>query len=484
MNTETTPVLVVGAGPAGLVTATTLARYGVRSLLIERRADSSSLPRATLINLPTMELLRSWGLEPAVRAIAMEASPLGLFTESLAAPGGMKLSFGYPTEAEAAPYSPTYPALAPQDDIEPILLEHLSTYPEASVRFSTELVTLRQDGTGVTAEVRDVPTGEITTIRARYVIGADGAHSVVRNELGIAMEGPDDLSQHTTVLFRAPLWDVVGERRHGLYAIMRPDAPGVLVPAGRGDRWLYGREWAPGQAPERDSVGDLVREIRLAAGVPNLMPRVERVGRFSFAAQVAERFRDGDAFLIGDAAHRITPRGGTGMNTAVQDGFDLGWKLAWVLSGWTGPELLDSYQTERGPVAVRNVARSARRDGSSRELAAGIAEDLNGRMPHAWVADGVSTLDLVGTGFTMLTGPDGAAWQQAVDGFDCTVPFELHQVGETAAATIGIDPAGAALVRPDGQVVARWPAMESFRTTALRIAIEATLARPDHRLSA
>ena len=110
-RTETTPVMVVGAGPAGLVAAITLARYGIPSLLVERRADSSSLPRATLINLRTMELLRSWGLEPAVRATAMDVLPRGLITETLATPG-MELTFGYPTAEEAAPHSPTYPAIA------------------------------------------------------------------------------------------------------------------------------------------------------------------------------------------------------------------------------------------------------------------------------------------------------------------------------------------------------------------------------------
>src|SRR5262245_34763373 len=179
MRTHTTPVLVVGAGPAGLVASIQLARYGVPVLLVERRADSSAMPRATAISMRTMELLRGWGLEPAVRAVAMDAKPAGLLTPALAVPGGIELPIGYPTAQEAAAVSPTFPALAPQDDLEPILLEHLMTYQRATVRFGTELVLLEQDGDGVTAEIRDVATGEISAVRARYVIGADGAHSVV-----------------------------------------------------------------------------------------------------------------------------------------------------------------------------------------------------------------------------------------------------------------------------------------------------------------
>ncbi len=481
-RTETTPVLVVGAGPAGLVAAITLARYGIPSLLVERRADSSSLPRATLINLRTMELVRSWGLEPAVRAVSMDVAPRGLLTETLAAPGVMEIDFGYPTAAEAAEFSPTYPALAPQDDLEPILLDHLTTYPAASVRFGTELVVLEQDATGVTAEVRDVATGEISTVHARYVIGADGAHSAVRDQLGIGMEGPDRLAVHNTALFRAPLWDLVGERRYGLYAIMHPEASGVLVPAGRGDRWVYARELELDAEPGADSMDETLRRIRIATGQPDLQPQIERVGWFSFAAQVADRFREGRAFLVGDAAHRVTPRGGTGMNTAIFDGFDLGWKLAWVLSGWSGATLLDSYVAERGPVGVRNVARSARLDGSSRSFADGIAEDLDGRVPHAWVARNgtkVSTLDLVGEGFTVLTGPDGAAWCQAVADVRGTVPMQVHELDEITAQAVGMEQGGAVLIRPDGRVMARWDAMEHFRTSALRIGMDAMVRTTD-----
>jgi 2-polyprenyl-6-methoxyphenol hydroxylase-like FAD-dependent oxidoreductase len=479
MRTHTTPVLVVGAGPAGLVASIQLARYGLPVLLIERRADNSALPRATAISMRTMELLRGWGLEPAVRAVATDARPAGLLTPALTVPGGMELPIGYPTAQEAAGVSPTYPALAPQDDLEPILLEHLVTYPQATMRFGTELVLLAQDGDGVTAEVRDVATGEISTVRARYVIGADGAHSVVRDQLGIGMTGPDNLSLHTTVLFRAPLWEAVGERRYGLYIITNPSSPGVLVPSGRGDRWLFGREWPDRQAPERDRVEELVPQIRIAAGVPDLMPRVERIGRFGFAAKMADRFRDRRAFLVGDAAHRVTPRGGTGMNTAIHDAYDLGWRLAWVLSGWSGSALLDGYETERMPVGARNVARSARLDGSHLSLADGIADDLAGRLPHAWVGDEVSTLDLLGSGLTVLTGPDGAGCRQAVATAGCPVPVVVHELDEPAAVAVGIEPSGALLARPDGHVVTRWPAMESFRTTALRIGLDTLLGRPE-----
>ena len=146
-----------------------------------------------------------------------------------------------------------------------------------------------------------------------------------------------------------------------------------------------------------------------APGIGDLEVSIERTGAFSFAAQLADRFRAGNVFLAGDAAHRVTPRGGTGMNTAIRGGHDLGWKLGWVLRGWAGPELLDTYEAERRPIAAHNVARSADPDGSAREAADELHVDLGGRIPHVWVrsdAGRVSTLDLLGPGLTLFTGPE------------------------------------------------------------------------------
>lgn len=443
-------VLVCGAGPAGLVAAITLAHAGIEVVLVERRPDTLALSRATAISTRTMEILRSWGLETAIRAVAMNAKERGWITFALTSNEGMELQEGFPTAAEAAAVSPTSPALAPQDDLERVLLEHLRTLPAARIEYGVELVGLTQDDDGVTVELRGTTT---RAERVDYVIGADGVSSTVRERLGITLEGPDNLVTHAATQFRAPLWDVVGERRYGIYAIVNPEAAGVLVPSGQGDRWVYGQEIAPGSpTPSRE---ETVERIRIASGVPDLEPRIERTGRFTFAAQIADRYRVGRGFVIGDAAHRITPRGGTGMNTAIHDGYDLGWKLAWVLNGWAGPTLLDSYEAERRPIGARNAERSARPDGAQRELADALADDLGGRLAHAWV-DGVSTLDLVGPGLTLLAGSAGARWIAAAE--TLSVPSSAHFVNGDAERALGIDPDGAVLVRPDGQVVAKFGA--------------------------
>ena len=271
------------------------------------------------------------------------------------------------------------------------------------------------------------------------------------------MNGPDHLVEQLTVLFEAPLGEVVGDRRYGIYLIRHPEAGGVLVPNGARDRWLYGREWAPDrERPDDYTDTRLTGLIRAAAGVPDLPVRVVTKGAFSFAAQVARCYAGGRAFLVGDAAQRMTPRGGMGMNTAIAEGHDLAWKLAWVLHGWATPALLDTYEAEWRPIGTRRAARSA--DTGPRPSGhESLAEDLNARLPHAWLptANGHphSTLDLLGPGLTLLTGPDATPWTAATAALAPPYPLDVHTLDPSTAATLAIAPHGAVLVRPDAQIL-------------------------------
>lgn len=457
MHIEETPVVVVGAGPAGLAAAIALARLGVETMLVERRAELSSLPRATAVSLRSMELIRSWGVEDAVRADAVDVEWHGWLSDTLAtAADGSMWPVGIPTREQAAVLSPTAPACVPQDQLEPVLLEHLRSLPGARVHLHTEVVGVKARRQGAEVVLRDVASGDLRAVRARYVVAADGAHSRIRRMLGIAMRGADGLGHVVTAVFRAPLWPVVGEHRCGIYSVSHPQGAGTFLPSGRGDRWLYGT-WVEADDVDAYTPERFVRRIRAGAGVEDLDVSIERTGAFSFAAQLADRFRAGDVFLAGDAAHRVTPRGGTGMNTAICGGNDLGWKLGWVLRGWAGPELLDTYEAERRPIAAHNVARSADPNGSTREAADELHVDLGGRIPHAWVHTGSgrsSTLDLLGPGLTLFTGPETAACEAARPAGG--PPVTVHRLDVVAARSIGIRGRGALLARPDGTPARLW----------------------------
>jgi putative polyketide hydroxylase len=464
-------VLVVGAGPAGLVAAITLARYGVDVVLIDKRGRPSGLSRSLVISTRGMELMRRFGLEEAIRSGAADVKIRAWVTPDLASGEGTEMPLGNPSDAEAALASPTRPAWAAQDHHEPIMFEHLRSLPSARIRLGCQLLGVTQDDSGVCATVADAGTGAVEDMTASYLIAADGAHSTVRGQLGISMAGPDDLADYERVEFTAPLWQLAGEHRYGLYVITRPDAAGVLAPRGPGDRWGLSRETPAGTRGLLGlEPGDLTGLIQRAVGTSALRPQIERLSTFTFAAQMAERYAQGRCFLVGDAAHRATPRGGTGMNTAIQDSFNLGWKLAWVLRGWASPQLLATYERERRPVAAHNVQRSSEPGGAMQETGQALAWDLNGRLPHHWLASGkerISTIDLIGDGLTLLSGPSDPRWGRFAESMPWAVPIDVHVVDAGTADALSLPPSGALLARPDGRELRRWADVDAAAAVSL-----------------
>lgn len=507
-------LLIVGAGPAGLATAISAARNGVRPLLVERRDSTSSFPRATHVSTRTMEVLRSWGIDEQVRAGGMNLLPAMSVSATLIDPRRTVVPMGVPTADDLRSISPTTPCLCPQDHLEPVLVDHLR-HLGGDLRFGTEVIAFDQDTDGVNVTLRDRHTHAVRAIRASYVVAADGARSSLRAGLGIPMQGPDNLGAFLSTLFRADLWDAVGDNRYGLYRVEAPPAAGVLVPTSTNDRWVYGREWHPERG---EKLADYTPErrtelIRAATGISDLAPEILAVQSFEFAAQVADRYREGRVLLVGDAAHRMTPRGGMGMNTAFLDGHNLGWKLAWILRGWAGAALLDSYEAERRPIGVHNTLGSM--GDSEKSIADGLTNDLgitytsgviqetvasvpNGdgfhqsaspgaRAPHLWIEHDSrrqSTLDLAGAQLTLLIGAAGQAWSTAAATIATSTPYPLVAL---RAGTDFHDPTGcfheahalprtgALLVRPDGHVAWRSTPSSTPSVPALRSAVAGSL---------
>jgi putative polyketide hydroxylase len=449
-------VVVVGSGPGGLASAITLGSYGVDTLVVDRRPSASTLPRATVASTATMELLRRWDLEDAARQRSIELEWQAWACETLAAADrGEAIEVGLPTREQAALVSPSSPACLAQDELEPLMEKRLDSLSSVRLERGTELTSLDQTAGGYLLTLARL--GEPRRqVRARYVVGADGLRSRVRDDLGISVDASEGLAQRLAVVFRAPLWQLLGDRRFGIYFITGGDGDASFLPVGKPDRWMFAMSW-DGSAADAEALSSqqVTKWLRGAAGDPGLPVEIERSMPVGFGVGLADRFREGNAFLIGDAAHRVTPRGGTGLNTAIRDGFDIGWKLAWVLRGWATDPLLDSYERERRPVAEFNTDRSTRPDGSILGTSFGLNADIGGRIPHVWLARDaglISTLDLLGDGLTLFAGPnwDGSAPRTRVS----SPPVRVQRLDAISARGLGLAPTGSLTARPDGLPVA------------------------------
>ncbi len=354
-------VLVVGAGPVGLMTAITLARHGLSSTIIERFKTRHGAPKAHALNPRSLEICRSIGLD--MKAMSLRATPAadGGWVRFVTTLAGEEIGvMPYERQDEQVlDVTPTPLINLAQPLFEDLLLEEVARSPLIELRRGVAWVGCEQTDDAVTSLVEDVETREQTRLATRYVIGADGAGSVVRRELGVGMVGDSASQAFITIHFAANLRAVVGDRPGILYWIMQPPHTGVLIAYDIGSRWCMLYPYDPAVVPRESFTPEVCQQIlRHAIGGGDQELEIKHVLPWALVSEVADRYRVGRVFLVGDAAHRFPPTGGLGLNTGLQDAHNLAWKIAAVEQGRASDGLLDSYHTERHAVAVTNSAQS------------------------------------------------------------------------------------------------------------------------------
>ena len=527
------PVLIVGGGPCGLAASLTLSRIGVEHLLVERHAEPLHHPKAVGVMQRTAELLRSWGAEDELRDLGVPPEFCGqmVWTTTLSGEELGRTLTPDPDAGTEDPPSPTSSLRCPQHITERVLRDRAASHQTAEIRYEHDVGGVSQDDSGVTATLTDRAGGGESSVRAGWLIAADGNNGGVRLGLGIGRSGQGDMGHFVNVFFRAPLGPLVAERPAWSYSILTPELVGAFITLDGADEWILHRNLVEGERVEDFPPERCVELVRRAAGLPDLEVGVLSVGSWIMGAELSDRFRAGRIVLTGDAAHRTTPDGGVGMNTGIASAHNVAWKVGAVAAGWACEALLDSYEQERRAVAQRNVDYSAGRGegmirmaeairagdldtvrkaiaargaigtrqgmdlGYTYESAAIVADGSDpppvddpvrdyiqnarpgARAPHLWLDTGRSTLDLYGEGMVVISGAAGEPWIRAAREVAGGIPMTAHalQTRGRVEQLYGIDPDGAVLVRPDGFVAWRTRSIPPDPASALRDALSTAL---------
>lgn len=363
-RTVSAPVLIIGAGPSGMVSALCLARRGVDCVLIERRPGLEKHPKAHELSARSIEILHELGL--AHGELSAEASPEEDAAKILFC-GTIGEEFGcidLRANGIGRKYREHLEAPMPylnisQVELEKLLRERVSASPRIQALHHHQWESFEQDAEGVTSRITNRTTGKTFAVRSQYVICSDGAGSRSRKALGIEMKGPDKLLDVVNAYFQADLRRVV-RTRGKLYFIFSPKAPGSVFIAHHVEkRWVFHLPVAtPHEKIEEYTPEVMQKKIKAALGRDDVDIEITSMSHWRMTAQVAERFRSGRVFLVGDAAHRFPPTGGLGMNSGIGDAHNLAWKLAMVIERRAAPSLLDSYEAERRPVIETNCDES------------------------------------------------------------------------------------------------------------------------------
>ena len=505
------PVCIIGCGPIGLTGALLLSRFGIDSLLIERRGEVNTHPRSRFVDTNTMEIMRFLGLEKAVEETGLGPDWTECNRWFSALTGQQIAAIASPTfHTVPRSTSPTLPVMTCQDYVENILLDEARADGRIELRYRTEAVEVSQDDDGTTVVIRDLASGEQSTVRADYAVGTDGPHSFAREAIGSVLETAPLATFMQDVIFEADLSKYVEGRKGGLLYNATPSGMLVFQPLNGIRRW---RCQIPNADNEQLSEADTISRIQEAVGTDDEVPiSITSTGMWRPTPGCVDALSRCRVFLAGDAAHISVPTGGMGNNIGFAGIRNLTWKIAYVLKGLAPPEILDTYHTEHRPIAleriavgvkttecmaqifmafyagndtaeaVRNTQQYADYDGVllGFELASALiaknaepppavgnptidfvpAVRAGRRAPHVWVDEkqGQSVLDWFGMEYVLVGGASIAAerWRKAVERVADRTGFPLcwRQLPDPEAAPY--DPLGLALIRPDGIIADCW----------------------------
>lgn len=495
-------VIIIGGGPVGLSAAISLADQGIRSIVIEKHPTTTNHPKARGVNGRSMELFRLWGLEEAMKQYQMPREAYRFtWLEDFQ---GKEITRVQAT-VDYSSYSPTENMIIAQDDVERELFKKAQSIPLVDLRFNTEMIHTTQTKQRVAVEVLDRESKQQETLTAQYLIAADGANSSLRKLCNVEMEGIENLGVFCNIYCEMDLDKYVKHRPSAGFMFTRSDLLGTFVLSKKGLRkWLVGVRIDPNSNITEASFTDefCLDFVKKVINDPEVDVHFINKAFWTMAALIAKQYRVGRIFLAGDAAHRLPPTGGFGMNTGIQDVHNLAWKLAMVLQGQADESLLDTYFTERIQIAKTNTAWSIENAKRFVKIFVALAENdletfeealqdqthhinnilldlgfiygsayqegkvykpsakIGARAPHCWIEkEGVkqSTLDLFRKEFVLVCHPQALHWQKLFRQFPCAI-VTIGDGGECLDKNhdfldrYGISKQGAVLVRPDGHV--------------------------------
>ena len=485
-----TPVAIIGGGPCGLLSSLYLSRLGVKNVVLEKHPDISFHPKAMGTSRKTAEIFRQLGLLDAMleKDIVDGVENVQVWLRSLAGE-----EFGRsPRVKEEDGSTPCKRFHCPQPHTESVLRKAVEREERSELRFNSHVTAFVDSGEDVSLTVENRETGEVETLQARWVIAADGAASAVREKLGIETYGPGDRGHFLNVYFRADYSELIQGRESQLYSLLDDEYYELMVAVNGKDEWLMHHFLQPGESPEDYSAEAFQEIIQGVSGAPEIPVEVISISPWVMSPKVAAQWRSGRIFLTGDAAARLSPAGGLGMNNGLQSAANLAWKLAAVVHGQAAEGLLDTYGRERSDVVkyifenaegnadevfeivgmamcgnwdgAKEKIRHSRRSGSGAGVDLGLAYGQGALVPdgtgapqledpaNEYIPTGrpghraphiplegpngeTSSIDLFGLSFVLIVGPDGGPWQAAAEDLQSKyfqgVSLRVEVIGES-----------------------------------------------------